>query len=551
MPSFDAKPHLAFRVGVTGKHDLTPEQIDHLRPRIAQILADIKATVEKELLEAQGAYSEDPPLLRATSSLAEGAGRIFAEEALKLGFYLQCPVVFRKEFKKDFHSPQSRLEFDHLLSKANGVVFEVDGGAACETLDLLLVDHCDLLIAVWDGQPDSGKDRTAHIIEMAHRRRIPVVRFGMGKVPDTPLETKMVTEAVRPPWLALKQPEDPDANGSYVETASGKTPLLGRLWSRFFKVMRFGAKLPKSQRENIPANAFRPHYARMDAIANRLAGLYRGAFLSNYTLGVFAVLFALLGNVDAEHETRAKVWLVLELMAIAIIVVLVVSLRQRRWHFRSVDCRYLAEQFRILCYIYPLGLTAPPFRLPAHQMHSDVQKSWMEWRLRSLLRQRPLPELHLTLTEAGRYYKDVVSSLLQGQMVYHERNQASLEKIEKRLDLFGWISIGIAAAACGLHFFVEHSSLVARWLTLCAAGFPAAAAACHAIGSQGEFRRLAERSEAMHGSLKIIHDRMEELSSIGKLSPATLRKECEDLAALMIEEVVDWQILYRKPVPPA
>jgi hypothetical protein len=462
-------------------------------------------------------------------------------------------VPSRKEFKKDFHAGQSRLEFDNLLSDAVAV-FEVDGDAACETVDLLLMDHCDLLIAVWDGQPASDQGRTAHVIEKAHSRGIPVMCFGVGQgpntAPDTTFDTKMVTQAVKPPWLGLEEEEAPDADGSYAEKANGKPPLLGWLWARFFKVTRFGAKLPEAQPENIPVNAFRPHFDRMDAIANRLAGLYRGAFLANYTLGVIAVLFALLGNVNAADESRARLWLVLELMAIAIIMALIVSLRLRRWHFRSVECRYLAEQFRILCYLYPLGLTAPPFRLPAHQMHSDVRKSWMEWRLRSLLRQRPLPELHLTLAEAGRRYKEIADNLLQGQMAYHERNQASLKMIEKRLDWMGWISIFFAAVACGMHFHF-HDPPVGLWLTLCAAGFPAAAAASHAIGSQGEFRRLAERSEAMRSSLKTIYDRMEKLSGDKKLSPATLRKECADLAALMIEEVVDWQILYRKPVPPA
>jgi hypothetical protein len=55
----------------------------------------------------------------------------------------------------------------------------------------------------------------------------------------------------------------------------------------------------------------------------------------------------------------------------------------------------------------------------------------------------------------------------------------------------------------------------------------------------------------MQRSLGGIAKRLKQLSDAGQLSPATLRKECESLAALMIEAVVDWQVLYRKPVPPA
>jgi len=587
MPSSESKPRLAFRVGVTGKRELSPAQEAELRPRLAETLSVIKATLENESTRAQGAYSEESPILWAISPLAEGADRLFAEEALKLGYELQVPLPFlRDEYKKDFHAPDSCPEFDRLVAKATAV-FEVEGEtdfagvhlpAAYETVGHLVVDHCDLLIAIWDGEPAKGNGGTAHVMEMARHRGIPVVCFGIGAAADTPLDTDAIIHAVRPPWLAFeelarttepgsagqsrvpgslegragpvrasKKPGAPDANGSYLETASSKKPMLRTLWSWFFKLMSFGAKLPKVWPESIPPSDLKPRYERMDAIATRLSGLYRGAFLLNYTLGLCAVFFALLGYADEE---RAKYWLWSELAAILIVAALIVSIHRRRWHFRSVDCRYLTEQFRILCYIDQLGLTAPPLRLSAHQLNSDVQKSWMEWRLRGLLRERPLPQVKLTIAEARRYYEDVVDDLIQDQIVYHARNKETMEKVEKRLDRLGWFFVGVAAAACLLHFHFPPSSQVARWLTLCAAGFPAAASACHAIGSQGEFRRLSARSEAMHSGLKAIRDKMEQLSRSGRLSPATLRQECVALAALMIEEVVDWQILYRKPVPP-
>src|ERR1039457_1652906 len=85
---------------------------------------------------------------------------------------------------------------------------------------------------------------------------------------------------------------------------------------------------------------------------------------------------------------------------IAVVLLFVFLLKKHRWHFRSVDCRCLAEQLRVLCYIFPLGLTPPSLRLPAHHLHSDVQNSWMEWRLRALLRQQPLLSGNLTAAEA-------------------------------------------------------------------------------------------------------------------------------------------------------
>jgi hypothetical protein len=540
---------MPLRVGITGKRDLTRQQLDGLRPRVAQVLSEIKATCGKQ-----------PPgaTLRAISPLAEGADRLFAEEALNLGFELQSPLPYQpEEYKRDFKDHASRAAFDRLLSKATAI-FEVEGEtdpahehlpAAYETVGRIVVDHCDLLIAIWDGLPAQGKGGTAHVMETARHRAIPVVCLGTGDFPDTfygrnpgdagvRLKTELYTEAV----AAIVKPHDLP---SYLETAGAKPSLLGMLWSAFFNLMRAGARLPHAWPENLPAGELKLHYQRFDAIASRLTGLYRGAFLLNYKLGLSAVFFALLGF---AYDPWEHGWLWCEFSVIVALAVLMVLLATKRWHFHSVDCRYLAEQFRILCYIYPLGLTAPRLRLPAHQPHGEVQKSWMEGLLRAFLRAQPLPSGQWTKTEAQRYYQEVLEDLIQSQLVYHARNSLSLETAEKRLDLLGWFFVSMAALACLLHF--HFGPPVAPWLTLCAAGFPAAAAACHAIGSQGEFRRLARRSEAMHESLKTVREGLEHLNRSGQLTPAALRRECEALAALMIEEVVDWQILYRKPVPP-
>ena len=509
--------------------------------------------------------------MRAISPLAEGADRLFAEEALKLGYELQVPLPYeREEYKKDFHDDASRRAFDDLLSKATAV-FELEGeldangnhlATTYGTVGRVVLDHCDLLVAIWDGLPARGDGGTAHVLELARHRHIPIVCLGINQFPDTffsgernegiPLASvdypDVVAKVVRPPWLSSQSRDDPDTNGAYFESASIKNPVLGRLWTWFVKLMRLGADLeePTKQEQQIPDGDFKRYYERTDAIANRFAGLYRGAFLANYTLGLCAVFFALLGYADEE---RATGWLWSELAAILLVLILVVLLVKRRWHYRSVDCRYLAEQFRVMCYIYPVGLTAPPLRLAAHHLYTDVQRSWMEWRLRALLRQQPLPSAHWTASASARYYLDVIDGFVEGQRIYHSRNEVGLEKTVKHLEVLGWTFVGIAALACILHFGF-HGPPVGPWLTLCAAGFPAAAATCHAIATQAEFRRLSERSGAMQKSLLSIRDRLRAMTSSGQISPAAFRRETESLAALMIEEVVDWQILYRKPVPP-
>jgi hypothetical protein len=218
------------------------------------------------------------------------------------------------------------------------------------------------------------------------------------------------------------------------------------------------------------------------------------------------------------------------------------------WHYRSVDCRYLAEQFRVMCSLYPLGLSAPRPRMPAHHQHGDVAKSWMEWLLRATIRAAPMPSRKITPEFGSEARTELLEGWIVGQMTYHQRNSERMNCLRDRSDFLLRLCVGIAAVSCAIHFFV-HEHEVAKWLMLGAAGFPAVAAAFHAIATQGEFRRLSSRSADMRRSLAEIEKRLAALGDTPSLPD--LRRIATDAADLMVEEVADWQILYRKPVEPS
>ena len=124
------KPRLAFRVGITGKRIISDGDAERIRGKIAATLGDIQATLQGQLATAPDDYSPEPPLLFAVSSLAEGADRLFAEEALKLGCELQAVLPYqRDEYEKDFSDPDPRRVFRELLGQA-AAIFEVEGETA-------------------------------------------------------------------------------------------------------------------------------------------------------------------------------------------------------------------------------------------------------------------------------------------------------------------------------------------------------------------------------------------------------------------------------------
>ena len=179
----------------------------------------------------------------------------------------------------------------------------------------------------------------------------------------------------------------------------------------------------------------------------------------------------------------------------------------------------------------------------------------MEWHSRAIVRQTPMPTAKVTNDYLKEHAK-AIRKWVRGQIHYHDRNAAKLERIDHSIHLWCWRFI-VTAFVAALLAWIFHSSAIFRfaedhcnlhaWLLLFTAGLPAASAAAHAISTQGEFRRLVDRSESMARGLR---------SSLSRLDPeaassaAKLRCQTEHLAQVLLNEVADWQVLYRKPAPP-
>lgn len=189
---------IAFRVGIIGhRPNRLPageNSLDALRSTLRYVLEQVRAAVVDfaSVDDAKTLYSGDQPVLRAVSSLAEGSDRIFAEEALDLGYRLLCPMPFHQnEFEADF-APKNALEsrslerFHEILERARArgpdglTVFELDGdrhaeGAAYAAAGRVVLNQSDLLIAVWDGGGAAGGGGTAQTLREALQFHVPVL----------------------------------------------------------------------------------------------------------------------------------------------------------------------------------------------------------------------------------------------------------------------------------------------------------------------------------------------------------------------------------------
>jgi hypothetical protein len=218
---------LAFRVGVVGHRPNRLQKAD--LAALTGVLREILLTVRQDVADFhehhRSLFADVPPVFRAVSPLAEGSDRLFAEQAINIGYELCCPMPFaRSEFEKDFapahaFEADSLARFRSLLERAEKetalTVFELDGeraneGAAYGAAGRVVLNQSDLLVVVWDGERQEKPGGTEETFAEAGRKGVPVVWI----------------DAVAPhPWQLLKASAAmPTAkSGARVTPASSST----------------------------------------------------------------------------------------------------------------------------------------------------------------------------------------------------------------------------------------------------------------------------------------------------------------------------------------
>lgn len=157
-------------IGVTGHRKLgnqpaLTEAVHSALKNIEQFIPPLRST---------------PRLFCVLSALAEGADRLVATEVLKLpGASLEVVLPLERDgYKKDFKTAASKKEFEALLKKAKNVRVLPSVSSRNESYERAgryVVDHCDILIALWDGKPAGGRGGTQEIVEYARKTGRPLV----------------------------------------------------------------------------------------------------------------------------------------------------------------------------------------------------------------------------------------------------------------------------------------------------------------------------------------------------------------------------------------
>ncbi|WP_405972772.1 hypothetical protein OG496_27385 [Streptomyces sp. NBC_00988] len=148
-------------LAVTGHIDLTEDSIPLIRTALANLLTR---------------YATDGRLI-GVSCLAGGADSLFAEAILGAGGHL-IAVIPSQDYRRHKVEPEQAPLFDHFVASAEEVLVLPPATAdrqAYEAANTVLLQRADRLVAVWNGEPPTGKGGgTADTVLEARAAGLPV-----------------------------------------------------------------------------------------------------------------------------------------------------------------------------------------------------------------------------------------------------------------------------------------------------------------------------------------------------------------------------------------
>jgi hypothetical protein len=604
-----ALPGASLRLGVTGARALDPAQLARLTEQLADQLRAIAAHARR--------YGVEPSHLRLLSPLAEGADRLVAEAALAEGFSLTCPLPFQAaEYEKDFATEESRDQFRRLLARADGRVLALDGARgdyeerSYEAVGRLVVRNCDLLIAIWDGGPSKGRGGTSDIVHYSAGFGPPIIwlhaadataaphwlegvqalGFGAGRQPVEPALGHYLQHLLQCPAPADQGGHHSVLHGFGHHCASACRAVLRLFhrrvaplphetlqrerphpvrwpWTLHRGVMRRlagGRPEPLTPPHEPPdevAGIWFAHYRPADERARECAAHYRSSYAWMFLFAALALATAAVGLGFPHNPLVEAIVVGLELLALALIMLLVAADGAFGWQRRAIEYRLLAELCRKQQVLALLAWTIP--RATAWATSEDEaprepdapggdHSNWVTWLFCAWLREAPLPTGSFDAERVAAARVAALRDLVDDQIKYHTDRRAQSHRAGRRLvrlgEAFFGLVILVVVAKLSLLALVGGTDAALLALGLAGAILPGLSAAFVGIRAYAELELLAEQSHLMLHAMRRARDHIAALDPAGPLASQALGRELAAVATLMLEDLQGWAQLFRAKV---
>lgn len=557
---------LRLRIGVTGSRHLKNEE--SLRKQVEIIFSNRwREAFSLEGRKAIAAASATPLALTLVSPLAEGADRLVAQIGLAHpACSLEAVLPFsREEYSKDFETAVSREEFTRLLARAHRVV-ELDTDASGKNNGLTpeearregyyrageqVVERCDFLIALWDGQPARGRGGTAEIVELATERGKPVFIIST----QSPYEVTLRNAGV----LQCGHIERLNAFNRYpLDSTSMQQAIYNEHLCRLLD-QSAASIVPEEVKQTIRERLL-PRYIRASVIATANQGKYLDAGWFGYLISTGSVAILAIAIVFSHGNLLGSAILYgIELVALATALFWIHRAHHAKVHERWLENRSLAERLRNVFFKVACGIR--PSHIQNENQNDPVTNSSEDWGSAALIEVcETLPDLPLpSAQQAAAYAEFVRTCWIQDQIHYHQKSVAgnpSASKLIKRVGTQRMASLckqmamltflgAISVSFLHVIFSLLHPEGV--WvkpleevLSVIAITLPAAGASFNGYRSLMEFPRLTASSVAMQHQLRKIDQLCTRIDT-----PEELHLLLDRTEDLMLIESQDWVRLMR------
>lgn len=537
------------------------------RSRIESVLGEVLDVIS-DAVTAEAPHVEIAPA-RFHSMLSEGADLMAAEQALARGWELVAPLAFGIDLNVAINALPTAADdaramiaggdpVDPIVKQRAGTIramaararlfeladrdgaigdlfvaglqypddrrkaatFSAESSLRVEAAARVMLEHSDLLIAIWDGITRAFVGGTGHTVQLALEIGAPVVwidanapdRWRILPNPES-LAVVQTPHAVDPgrvaalrglvhaamsPAAARKSHDKHAGHGKRIEGPEAfkrerwrprSNPLMhgyrrvealfgADTWrGRFRKLrqtyethdaiangsaaamLRHARALPGQDTvfvDAVEANTVR-RFAWADGISAYLSDAYRGGMTLNFLLAPLSIV---VGITYLPFASSGEKWIfaALELALLASILAITITGQRRRWHARWFETRRVAEYARHAPILLLLGVVRAPGHWP-----KGAETSWPEWYARRSLREPGLPRVKVTQV----YLRDALRNLLDDHVVqqrdYHVYKAKRLATAHRNLDKLSEILFTLAVISVSVYLILKLGGTLHWW----------------------------------------------------------------------------------------
>jgi len=466
----DGRIPFTFRIGVTGHRELDkPDDLRQpIREAIVRLLTLVPVAPGSGLaLVVVSALAEGADRLVAEEVLAAGADRLVLKDVLAVGddqrmaldpvladldvrLEVALPMDAEK-YAEDFKTEESKKEFRCFLARARPIdTWQAPEGLereeAYERAGRYVVDRCDAIIAVWDGEKSRGRGGTAEIVGYAQQQGVPIawVHIAGGPPVSYALENKRA-EVVNAAAKKLRRYnlagiEKPRFDKRVRELRQELMPDI----AKEIPVDPLGLS-----REAIADWVF-SYFARADILALRYQRRFRWLSLAIFALAALAVaVVAVQTNFWPERNWLAAV----EVVFLGTLLGILVMNRRWRLHDQWISSRFLAERLRS-SYFLALAKTGDRRGRSSRLAYlSDSSEAWIERALTEVSARRPELDSGVPPVRALRDY--LTRYWIESQIFYQAKTSRRQHAFELRLVRATELLFLVTLAAAFVHIFAS------------------------------------------------------------------------------------------------